>query len=59
MQIVAFVGCFGLFIMKDVTGESELPDDFRNGALDFGWDTFNDETRFVNRGVEFNHEVPP
>jgi len=54
LQIVAFVGCLELFVMKDVTGESEFPGDFRNGALDFGWDTFDEETKLVKRGVELN-----
>merc|ERR1712013_816890 len=42
LQLVAFVGALELFVMKDVTGESEFPGDFRNGALDFGWDTFDE-----------------
>ena len=54
LQIVAFVGTLELFVMKDVTGESEFPGDFRNGALDFGWDTFDEETKLVKRGVELN-----
>ena len=55
LQIVAFVGCLELFVMKDVTGESEFPGDFRNGALDYGWDTFDEETKLVKRGVELNN----
>jgi hypothetical protein len=41
--------------MKDVTGEAEFPGDFRNGALDFGWDTFDEETQAFKRGVELNN----
>merc|ERR1711920_64811 len=55
LQIVAFVGALELFVMKDVTGEGEFPGDFRNGALDFGWDTFDEETKLVKRGVELNN----
>ena len=54
MQIVAFVGCLQIFVMKIVTSESEFPGDFRNGALDFRWDTFDEETKLVKRGVELN-----
>jgi len=41
--------------MKDVTGESEFPGDFRNGAIDFGWDTFTEEQKEFKRGVELNN----
>ena len=41
--------------MKDVTGESEFPGDFRNGALDFGWDTFDEETKASKRAIELNN----
>eukprot|EP00586_Coscinodiscus_wailesii_P012932 CAMPEP_0172496384 /NCGR_PEP_ID=MMETSP1066-20121228/86462_1 /TAXON_ID=671091 /ORGANISM="Coscinodiscus wailesii, Strain CCMP2513" /LENGTH=203 /DNA_ID=CAMNT_0013268659 /DNA_START=62 /DNA_END=673 /DNA_ORIENTATION=- len=55
LQIVAFVGFLELFVMKDVTGESEFPGDFRNGALDFGWDSFSEETKLSKRGIELNN----
>merc|ERR1712051_681974 len=55
LQIFAFVGFLELFVMKDVTGESEFPGDFRNGALDFGWDTFDEETKLSKRGIELNN----
>jgi len=54
LQIVAFVGFLELFVMKDITG-GEFPGDFRNDALDFGWDTFDEETKLVKRGVELNN----
>ena len=54
-QIVAFVGFLELFVMKDVTGEGEFPGDFRNGALDFGWDSFDEETKLSKRGIELNN----
>ena len=55
LQIVAFVGILELFVMKDVTGESEFPGDFRNGALDFGWDSFDEETKLSKRAIELNN----
>ena len=55
LQIIAFVGALELFVMKDVTGEGEFPGDFRNGALDFGWDTFSEEEQAFKRGVELNN----
>jgi len=55
LQIIAFVGTLELFVMKDVTGEAEFPGDFRNGSLDFGWDTFDEETQAFKRGVELNN----
>ena len=40
--------------MKDVSRESEFSGDFCNGALDFGWDIFDKETKLVKSGVELN-----
>ena len=55
LQIIAFVGFLELAVMKDVTGEGEFPGDFRNGALDFGWDTFDEETKLSKRAIELNN----
>merc|ERR1719148_515876 len=55
LQLVAFVGLLEVAVMKDVTGEAEFPGDFRNGALDFGWDTFDEETQYSKRGIELNN----
>ena len=38
-----------------VTGEAEFPGDFRNGALDYGWDTFDEETKLSKRAIELNN----
>merc|ERR1711994_1023407 len=54
LQIVAFVGALELFVMKDITG-GEFVGDFRNESLDFGWDTFDEETKLVKRGIELNN----
>ena len=54
LQIISFVGLLELFVMKDITG-GEFPGDFRNEALDFGWDTFDEETKLSKRGIELNN----
>ena len=35
--------------------EAEHVGDFRNGALDFGWDTFDEETKLSKRAIELNN----
>jgi hypothetical protein len=54
-QIVLFIGALELFVMKDVTGTGEFAGDFRNGALDFGWDDFGPKTKLRKRGIELNN----
>mmetsp|Transcript_18516 Transcript_18516/g.21087 ORF Transcript_18516/g.21087 Transcript_18516/m.21087 type:complete len:200 (+) Transcript_18516:529-1128(+) len=54
-QIFLFVGFLELGVMKDVTGEAEFVGDFRNGAIDFGWDSFDEETKASKRGIELNN----
>ena len=34
---------------------AEFKGDFRNGALDFGWDKLSDETKLKKRGIEINN----
>jgi hypothetical protein len=53
LQVFAFVGLLELAVMKDITG-GEFPGDFRNDALDYGWDTFDAETKLQKRAVELN-----
>jgi len=55
IQLFLFVGALELGVMKDVTGEAEFPGDFRNGALDFGWDSFDEETKLSKRAIELNN----
>ena len=58
LQIVAFVGALELGVMKDSANGAEPGDfvgDFRNGALDFGWDTFDEETKLSKRAIELNN----
>jgi hypothetical protein len=52
-QIVGFIGALELAVMKDITG-GEFVGDFRNNALDFGWDSFDEETKMNKRAIELN-----
>jgi hypothetical protein len=52
-QIVALIGFLELAVMKDIVG-GEFVGDFRNDALDFGWDTFDEETKLQKRAIELN-----
>ena len=54
-QIVGFVGFMEFYVMKDLTGDAEFAGDFRNGAIDFGWDNFDEETKLQKRGIELNN----
>lgn len=54
LQVLAFVGALELAVMKDVTGENEFVGDFRNGFIDFGWDSFDEETKMAKRAIELN-----
>merc|ERR1712151_150162 len=55
-QIFLFCGFLELFIMKDIPGTgNEFVGDFRNGSLDFGWDTFDEETKLSKRAIELNN----
>jgi hypothetical protein len=56
LQMVAFIGALELGVMKDIPGTgNEFVGDFRNGFIDFGWDTFDEETKFSKRGIELNN----
>merc|ERR1711920_635469 len=54
-QLFIFIGFLELGVMKDVTGEAEFPGDFRNGFIDFGWDSFDEETKLQKRAIELNN----
>ena len=54
LQVLAFVGALELGVMKDVEGTGEFVGDFRNGFIDFGWDSFDEETKMTKRAVELN-----
>jgi len=54
-QIVGFIGFLEIYVMRDLTGTGEFQGDFRNdGAIDFGWDTFDEETKLQKRAIELN-----
>jgi hypothetical protein len=56
--MLAFVGFLELGVMKDSANGAapgDFPGDFRNGALDFGWDTFSAEEQAQKRGIELNN----
>jgi len=56
VQIIAFVGLLELGFCIDVPGTgNEFVGDFRNGAIDFGWDKFDEETKFAKRAIELNN----
>eukprot|EP00814_Leptocylindrus_danicus_P011537 CAMPEP_0116004612 /NCGR_PEP_ID=MMETSP0321-20121206/698_1 /TAXON_ID=163516 /ORGANISM="Leptocylindrus danicus var. danicus, Strain B650" /LENGTH=209 /DNA_ID=CAMNT_0003472931 /DNA_START=5 /DNA_END=634 /DNA_ORIENTATION=+ len=55
LQIIIFIGILETAVMKDVTGEAEFVGDFRNGFIDFGWDTFDEETKIQKRAIELNN----
>jgi Chlorophyll A-B binding protein len=40
---------------RDQTGKAEFPGDFRNGALDFGWDNQSAEWKARKRAIELNN----
>ena len=56
VQIIAFVGFLEIGFMKDVPGAgNEFVGDFRNGYIDFGWDTFDEEEKLSKRAIELNN----
>merc|ERR1711966_649316 len=55
IQIVAFVAALELGVMKDIEGTgNEFVGDFRNGFIDYGWDSFDEETKLNKRAIELN-----
>jgi hypothetical protein len=56
-QIIGFIGFLEIAVMKDSANGAEpgeFPGDFRNGAIDFGWDSFDEETKLQKRAIELN-----
>eukprot|EP00522_Entomoneis_paludosa_P016190 CAMPEP_0172440040 /NCGR_PEP_ID=MMETSP1065-20121228/834_1 /TAXON_ID=265537 /ORGANISM="Amphiprora paludosa, Strain CCMP125" /LENGTH=247 /DNA_ID=CAMNT_0013188819 /DNA_START=36 /DNA_END=780 /DNA_ORIENTATION=- len=55
-QIICFIGFLEITFMKDVPGTgNEFVGDFRNGFIDFGWDTFSEEEKLSKRAIELNN----
>jgi len=52
-QIIGLI-FFLEMIMRDTTGNAEFIGDFRNGTIDYGWDTFDDQTKLKKRAIELN-----
>merc|ERR1712071_713001 len=56
VQIISFVGILECAFMRDVEGTgNEFVGDFRNGYIDFGWDTFDEEEKLSKRAIELNN----
>jgi hypothetical protein len=56
LQLFAFIGFLEIAVMKDLPGTgNEFVGDFRNGALDFGWDSFDADTKLQKRAIELNN----
>ena len=53
-QIFIFIFFLEL-IVRQADGYGEFPGDYRNGAADFGWDTFDEETKLKKRAIELNN----
>eukprot|EP00581_Thalassiosira_minuscula_P028280 CAMPEP_0183749974 /NCGR_PEP_ID=MMETSP0739-20130205/728_1 /TAXON_ID=385413 /ORGANISM="Thalassiosira miniscula, Strain CCMP1093" /LENGTH=204 /DNA_ID=CAMNT_0025985879 /DNA_START=33 /DNA_END=647 /DNA_ORIENTATION=+ len=55
-QILLFIGFLEANFMKDIPGTgNEFVGDFRNGWIDFGWDSFDEETKLSKRAIELNN----
>jgi hypothetical protein len=51
LQLFALIGALEIFVMRDFTG-GDFPGDLRNDYIDFGWDTFDEETKLRKRAIE-------
>ena len=54
VQVGLTIGLMEAF-NSDQTGKNEFAGDFRNGALDFGWDKFSEEDKLRKRAIELNN----
>lgn len=54
VQLLFLIGVLEASIMLDVAGTAEFVGDFRNGAIDYGWDSFDEETKLQKRAIELN-----
>jgi hypothetical protein len=55
LQVLAFVGLLELAVMKSIPGTgNEFVGDFRNGAIDFGWDKLDAKAQLSKRAIELN-----
>jgi Chlorophyll A-B binding protein len=54
LQVGLFIAFLELGIMKDVKGTGEFPGDFRNGFIDFGWNSLSPSKQLEKRAIELN-----
>ena len=57
VQLLLFVGSLKACIMMDQANDAEpgeFPGDFRSGTIDFGWDSFDEETKLTKCASELN-----
>lgn len=55
-SIAFFIGFLELFIMKSYDDRgNQFPGDYRNGAIDWGWDSFSEEQKLRKRAIELNN----
>eukprot|EP00545_Synedropsis_sp_CCMP1620_P010417 CAMPEP_0119013164 /NCGR_PEP_ID=MMETSP1176-20130426/8055_1 /TAXON_ID=265551 /ORGANISM="Synedropsis recta cf, Strain CCMP1620" /LENGTH=199 /DNA_ID=CAMNT_0006966223 /DNA_START=28 /DNA_END=627 /DNA_ORIENTATION=+ len=52
-QMLAFFAVAEM-VNRDAFGLAAFPGDYRNGALDFGWDKLSEETKIKKRNTELN-----
>ena len=50
-------GALELDVIKDVTGKFDFPGDFRNGALYFGWYTFDEVNKLSKHAIHLNNGI--
>jgi hypothetical protein len=56
VQMIAAVGVLECAFMRGIEGTgNEFVGDFRNGYIDFGWDTFDEEEKMSKRAIELNN----
>jgi hypothetical protein len=56
LQLLFFIGLLETSVMKDIPGTgNEHIGDFRNGYIDYGWETFDEETKLQKRAIELNN----
>lgn len=55
LHVAATIWTLEIFVMKDHFGTGEFPGDYRNGGLDFGWDSFDEATKLRKRAIELNN----
>jgi len=56
VQLIAFIGILEIAVMRDIEGTgNEFVGDFRNGYIDFGWDSLDEEAQTSKRAIELNN----